>query len=60
MGMDVAGGHARQLEPASQPLEPPVPGPVALKEGSLELDSQPLDPEGISQTAESELVLNAA
>ena len=44
--VDVAGGDARHVEPLGKPGQPAIPRPVVPPERPLELDPEPLAPEG--------------
>ena len=58
--VDVAGGDGRHAEPAGQLGQRPVARPVVPLERPLELDPQPVAPEGGEQLAQRRLVVDPA
>ena len=56
----VTGRHALDTEALREPGQAPVTGVVALEEGSLQLDSQPVDTERFQQSLQGGLVVHSA
>jgi hypothetical protein len=58
VSVDIAGGHARELEPVRQAFQAPVAGAVALKKRPLEFDPQPVHSKGLPKEAQRGLIVD--